>query len=824
MKKVLSFVLVFLFCFGAFSALSFGNADEHDHDHDDCGHVHYSNVITASAAGRVEDDPDDPDNPDTPHTPDDQIKVKEPTFLFYNIGPLSEDGSSHSRTEAVVNASSRTVTFNIIVKATGDCMGLQHCREGKITLTYDPSIFSFTSGSGTLMYQNYETLYIEEGIGSITIETFSDYNETYIIEADLNLELSFEDINLDRIDDFSKSFTIEFSCSSSLYDKSPYSEKKTVTAMICPHDITKEVKVDATCVDTEHVDTVCQRCGRVVFTKYTNMYLADHTYDYNDIVRVLNVSSLGDCKTTGVTVEYKCRVCGKLQRATDMEYHVGLNTNNKFYDETTKQYFYYCANGHKVIAKIQAADIEECAENEHNYTELSRTPATCTKEGEVVYRCSKCGKIKTETIAKIAHTYQTWTTLKEATCLEEGSRTAKCTVCGEETTEKIPKGEHKFGEWTTIKEPTCTESGLHEHTCTVCNTEKQVAEIPALGHSFGEEVITKAATCASDGEAVKVCTRCGEEEKRVIPKDESLHKYGEWVTTTPATCVTEGVQTRTCTVCGKTESKNIGLGTHNYVKTVVSELSCYEDSLVRYTCEYCNDSYEETQKCEGHVFEMLAPNENTTIRRCKNCGLEIKTVKNGNKTEKIITCGVFVLRVGEKYLNSDIWLRADEVKRGSEEFKFDEQNTASLYLGSKAHAIQNAYKVKVYVNGEQVKFDADMTLTLALDSALKNRSTEIVYFENVGSSVMITRMKDAKRSGLEYKVPANLLANSYNDTVILTVEGEYATPNGDAKPNSESSRGNVIIPIVIVGVAIVIAVTAAVLVLKKGKSTKKFDI
>mgnify|MGYP004655863007 CR=1 FL=1 len=55
-------------------------------------------------------------------------------------------------------------------------------------------------------------------------------------------------------------------------------------------------------------------------------------------------------------------------------------------------------------------------------------PATCTATGVKTYACTVCRETKTETIAKIAHSYKTTTT--KATTSKNGSIVTKCTVCG----------------------------------------------------------------------------------------------------------------------------------------------------------------------------------------------------------------------------------------------------------------------------------------------------------------------------------------------------------------------------------------------------------
>ena len=64
---------------------------------------------------------------------------------------------------------------------------------------------------------------------------------------------------------------------------------------------------------------------------------------------------------------------------------------------------------------------------------------------------------------------------KAATCTTEGEMLFKCTECGEIRYETIAPNGHKFGEWTVITAPTTRVDGLSERVCSVCGeTESKV--------------------------------------------------------------------------------------------------------------------------------------------------------------------------------------------------------------------------------------------------------------------------------------------------------------------------------------------------------------
>ena len=73
----------------------------------------------------------------------------------------------------------------------------------------------------------------------------------------------------------------------------------------------------------------------------------------------------------------------------------------------------------------------------HSWEETSRTEATCILAGSVTYTCSKCGANKTESIAKLGHTWEVKTTVQtsydeEGNIVTQGYTIYKCSVCGEE--------------------------------------------------------------------------------------------------------------------------------------------------------------------------------------------------------------------------------------------------------------------------------------------------------------------------------------------------------------------------------------------------------
>lgn len=186
---------------------------------------------------------------------------------------------------------------------------------------------------------------------------------------------------------------------------------------------------------------------------------------------------------------------------------------------------------------------------EHGVYLREQTPATCTEDGKIEYRCTICGlidKAKTETISATGHSFGD-PEEKEATCTEDGYRRGICSVCEEVTEEIIPATGHDFGQWT-VTDSTCTADGERSRVCEKCG-ETETETIAATGHSWGAWE-GNTATCTKGGQKTRVCESCGETETRsTYPLG---HDWGELTVVKEARCESEGLATHVCGRCGTT--------------------------------------------------------------------------------------------------------------------------------------------------------------------------------------------------------------------------------------------------------------------------------
>ena len=256
----------------------------------------------------------------------------------------------------------------------------------------------------------------------------------------------------------------------------------------------------------------------------------------------------------------------------------------------------------------------EITDNKGNENIISKTEATCTKDGSVTGNCDHCGNVVTLTIKAKGHEnirvvdaeptctvngwehYECkncgeflkgsdmeltapghvaasvkdendnfvdykWTVVKAPTCSEDGFAEVRCENCGIqmvdpegeiEYTRVLPKtGKHDFKDYTETKAATCEEAGSKTGTCACGATD--VAEIDALGHDIKdvEFTIDTEATCKDNGSKSKHCKRCDKKLEVTVITEKGPHKLKEGATeTTKATCHNTGLYTGECTVCG----------------------------------------------------------------------------------------------------------------------------------------------------------------------------------------------------------------------------------------------------------------------------------
>ena len=238
---------------------------------------------------------------------------------------------------------------------------------------------------------------------------------------------------------------------------------------------------DATCEADGKQLELCSRCGEM---KQTATPKGEHSYEVYTVAAT--------CTSPGYTVR-ECSVCGD-----------------------------------RHIEDITAA-------LPHNY-ESHVIAATCENGGKTIHRCDGCGSsFVTDYTDALGHSWDEGTLVTNATCTGEGVMEYRCTRCGYHRLDADPADGHIPG-----APATCTEPQL----CTRCGAVLE----KALGHDYKSEVT--APTCTEMGYTTNTCARCGDTTKTDYTEPAG-HKPGDWIIDKEPTTDSEGSKHKECTVCGE---------------------------------------------------------------------------------------------------------------------------------------------------------------------------------------------------------------------------------------------------------------------------------
>ena len=238
---------------------------------------------------------------------------------------------------------------------------------------------------------------------------------------------------------------------------------------------------DATCETDGKLLELCSRCGQM---KQTATPKGEHSYEVYTVAAT--------CTSPGYTVR-ECSACGD-----------------------------------RHIEDITAA-------LPHNY-ESHVIAATCENGGKTIHRCDGCGSsFVTDYTDALGHSWDKGTLVTNATCTGEGVMEYRCTRCGYHRLDADPADGHIPG-----APATCTEPQL----CTRCGAVLK----NALGHDYKSEVT--APTCTEMGYTTNTCTRCGDTTKTDYTESAG-HKPGDWIIDKEPTTDSEGSKHKECTVCGE---------------------------------------------------------------------------------------------------------------------------------------------------------------------------------------------------------------------------------------------------------------------------------
>ena len=363
------------------------------------------------------------------------------------------------------------------------------------------------------------------------------------------------------------------------------------------------------------------------------------------------------CETTGKTEGSHCSVCNTVIKAQITTAALGHNWDS---GKVTKAATCTAA-GTKTYTctRCKKTRTETIAATGHNVVKDAAVAATCETAGKTEgSHCSVCGTIlkAQTTTAALGHSWDGGRVTKVATCTTAGAKTYTCTRCKKIRTETIAATGHKAVKDAAVA-ATCETTGKTEGShCSVCNTViKAQTTVAALGHSWDGGKITKAATCTTAGTKTYTCTRCKKTRTETIAatghkavKDAAVaatcettgktegshcsvcntvikaqtttaalgHSWDSGKVTKAATCTTAGTKTYTCTRCKKTRTETIAAAGHKAVK----------DAAVAATCET-------TGKTEGSHCSVC-----NTVIKAQTTTAALGHSWDGGKVTKAATC------------------------------------------------------------------------------------------------------------------------------------------------------------------------------------------
>lgn len=365
-----------------------------------------------------------------------------------------------------------------------------------------------------------------------------------------------------------------------------------------PHTIVKEADKAATCTENGYDGReYCSVCNTTIKER-TIIPATGHQWG------AWRTTLAKTCTTDGKEVR-ECSKCSKTEERTipatghtlkkeegvaatcTKDGHEG-NTVCEVCGETLKE--------GKVIPKLghdwsnENGKCTRCGEShEHSFGEgTTIKELTCTQDGEIDYKCSKCGYIKKEITKATGHEWGEWKTTLAQTCTTDGKEERTCSKCSEKEERTLKATGHEWGEWKITLAQTCTTDGKEERICSKCS-EKEERTLKATGHK-SETVGAKAPTCKEDGyTGNEVCKVCHETLNKgtTIPKTDS-HEWGKWTIKRESTCTEKGEQSRKCAVCGEEEIESLPLAKHTWDNGKVTQAPSYTKVGVKtWTCSEC---------------------------------------------------------------------------------------------------------------------------------------------------------------------------------------------------------------------------------------------
>lgn len=376
------------------------------------------------------------------------------------------------------------------------------------------------------------------------------------------------------------------------------------------HDIKLVGAKDSTCTSRGYSgDEVCKTCKETIKTGH-ELPLAQHTLKKEEGVAAT-------CTKDGHEGNTVCEVCKQVITTGKVIPKLGHDWSNED-GKCTR-----CGESH-----------------EHSYGEGKVVKSlTCTQDGEIDYKCSKCGYIKKEITKATGHEWGEWQTTLAQTCTTDGKEERICSKCSKKEERTLKATGHK-SETVGAKAPTCKENGYTgDEVCKVCHeTLNKGTTIPKTdSHEWGKWTIKRESTCTEKGEQIRKCAVCGEEEIESLPL--AKHKWDNGKVTKAPSYTKVGVKTWTCKECGKTKTTTLAklpmpkagtkviAGGNQYIVTKVGSEVCFSKANAKARAI----TVPSTIKAKGITYKVTSIGTNA-FKNCKkltkaSIGANVRVIK-----------------------------------------------------------------------------------------------------------------------------------------------------------------------------------------------------
>ncbi|MBR2591320.1 MAG: leucine-rich repeat protein [Clostridia bacterium] len=275
-----------------------------------------------------------------------------------------------------------------------------------------------------------------------------------------------------------------------------------------------------TCLEQGYTTYTCSGCGDSYTAQPTP--LAEHTPQEIPAVAAT-------CTREGSTKGSKCAVCAlvlEAPRKTEKLPHA--------YDSGTLTLAPTCIKEGSKVYRCQNCDAvytERVGKIPHDYMADVKEP-TCTEQGHTTYTCAYCRDTYRGDITDLLpHTPQDIPAVA-ATCTKEGStKGSRCAVCAAvlEAPQSIAKLAHEYDSGKTTQAPTCKKEGVKTFTCKHCPAY-YTQKLAKVGHNYAV-VVKKAASFSQNGVLNEECSMCKQLRKSTVVKSLKTAKLSATVLT-----------------------------------------------------------------------------------------------------------------------------------------------------------------------------------------------------------------------------------------------------------------------------------------------------